>query len=127
MNALLALRNGAGPGWLAATLVVVRWLLVVFFGFVAYRNLAGDQQMAADFARWGYPDWFRVLTALLQIVGALLLVSPRSTFAGAALISCILVGAAGTHALHDPPATVAVPTAFLLMVIPLLIAYPASR
>lgn len=127
MNTLLALRSGAGPTWLAVTLTVLRWLLAAFFVFAATRNLGGDQQMASDFARWGYPDWFRVTTALLQIVGAALLLTPRTAFYGAALLSCVLVGAVFTHALHDPLATIVFPAVFLALVTPLLLAYPFAR
>jgi len=94
----------------------LRVLLALFFLFVAGKNLAGDAQMSADFSRWGYPDWFRVVTALIQVGGGLLLLSSRTTFVGSAILACVLVGAAWTHLRHDPPVTTLSPLVFLVLV-----------
>lgn len=47
--------------------------------------------MAADFTRWGYPPWFAQLTAVLQLVGGVLLLWPASVVWGAALLTCVLL------------------------------------
>jgi hypothetical protein len=99
--------------WLAAA---GRVLLAAFFLFAAARNLGGDERMAADFRRWGYPDSFRALVAAVQAVAALLLLVPSTAFLGLAALAVVLVGAVGTHVLHDPVATAASPAAFLVVV-----------
>ena len=107
------------PGLSGPTLVganVVRFLLVAFFVMVAAKNLMGDTQMASDFTRWGYSAGFRQFTAMLQIVGALLLLFPGTAFFGAALLTGVLLGALGTHLLHDPPAALVSPAVFLVLV-----------
>ncbi len=95
--------NGEG---LTSSLVLAttagRLLLTLFFVYLAYQNLSGNPELVADFRRWGYPDWFRIATALAQIVGAILLVAPSTCFLGALLLAVVLIGAVGTHLLHDP-------------------------
>lgn len=100
---------------LATTSLVLRALLALFFVFMAAKNLSGDAQMASDFARWGYPAWFRVATAVLQVAGAVLLFVPGTTILGALLLGGVLVGATVTHLLHDPPAAMASPLVFLAL------------
>lgn len=107
--------------------LVLRLLLAAFFLFMAGKNLAGDETMAADFARWGYPDAFRVFTAVLQILGALLLLVPITVFAGSLLLFVVLLGAVGTHVLHDPPATLVSPVVALLVLLPVLLAHRPPR
>ena len=92
-------------------------LIAAFFVFMAAKNLSGDQQMASDFARWGYPSWFRTATAVMQIAGALLLLVPGATIAGALVLVGVLLGATVTHALHDPPAAMASPLVFLAVLV----------
>lgn len=101
----------------------LRILLAVFFVFMASKNLMGDQQMVSDFARWGYPGWFRLLTAVLQIVGAVLLLLPSISFYGAVLLGCILVGAIVTHLRFDPPPTTISPIVFLVLTLALALWY----
>ena len=97
-------------------ILALRLLLAVFFLFMAGKNLAGDQSMAADFSRWGYPSWFRVATACLQAVGALCLLIPALVLPGALLLGCILAGAAVTHLRFDPLQAAASPAVFLALV-----------
>ncbi len=101
----------------AMTSLAIRILVAAFFVFMAIKNLSGDAQMASDFARWGYPPWFGTLTAALQVLGAVLLLVPATTIAGAVLLAGILVGATVTHVLHDPPAAMASPLVVLTLVL----------
>jgi len=75
------------PRGVALALLVLRILLALFFVAMAARNLSGDERMAADFERWGFPAWFRVATALLQLLGGVLLVSSATAPFGAALLT----------------------------------------
>lgn len=103
------------PESLRGAVTALRVLLAAFFALLAVRNLRGDAAMAADFARWGYSDAFRVATALLQITGAVLLIVPATSFYGAALLGAIMVGAIATHLAHDPPAAAVSPLVVLVL------------
>ena len=102
-----------GARWVV---LVLRVLLAAFFLLMAGRNLLGDATMVADFQRWGYSDGFRTFTALIQIVGALALLLPWTSFYGAALLGGVLLGAIATHLRHDPPMTALSPATFLVLV-----------
>ena len=108
---------------LAVVQLVLRVVLAGFFVLMAVRNLSGDTGMADDFARWGYPSWFRVLTAWLQIAGALALLYPPLVFAGAVLLSGVLMGAIATHLRHDPASSALSPLLFLALLLPLLVVH----
>jgi hypothetical protein len=108
---------------MSMALTMLRVLVAAFFVFMAVKNLGGDATMAADFQRWGYAAWFRVLTATLQIVGAAALLWTRTSFLGAVLLACILTGAIITHVRHDPPQALVSPAVFLALVAVLLFAY----
>jgi uncharacterized membrane protein YphA (DoxX/SURF4 family) len=98
---------------LPTTALVLRFVLCAFFVFAALKNLSGDPAMAQDFARWGYAPWFRVAVAAAQLVGAVCLLVPSLRMAGVAVLAVILVGAVGTHLMHDPPLTALTPAVFL--------------
>jgi len=114
--------EGASKGLLMAALVA-RFLVAAFFVFLAIKNLSGDEQMASDFRRWGYSDGFRVFTAGVQIVGAVLLVWLPLSFFGAALLAGLLMGAIWTHVRHDPVATVTQPVMVLVPIVLFLLFY----
>jgi putative oxidoreductase len=82
---------------------VMLWVLqtLVSLGFIGtgIGKFHGAFWIAA-FARWGYPDSFRLLIGVLEVAGGLLLAFPRTASYAAALIGCIMVGAAGTLVLH---------------------------
>jgi putative oxidoreductase len=69
-----------------------------------------------NFARWGYPDGFYLVIGALEIAGALLLLVPKLSSYGAALLGAIMVGAAATHALHHETARVSAPFMWLAVV-----------
>lgn len=102
-------------GFALVAVNIVRFLLVAFFAYMATTNLLGDEHMASDFARWGYSDGFRRLTAVLQGGAAVLLIFPGTAFGGSLLLTGILLGAVGTHLMHDPPAALISPAVFLLL------------
>lgn len=49
------------------------------------------------FAEIGLGDWFRYLTGVLQILGAVLLVAPQTKRLGVVLIGCTMAGAVVAH------------------------------
>jgi len=81
--------------------VITLWILKVLVGlaFLAAGSskLAGATPMVAVFAKIGFGQWFRILTGLLEVVGAVGLFVPRWTASAATLLAAVMVGAIGFH------------------------------
>jgi putative oxidoreductase len=89
---------------------VLQGLLALAFVGAASGKLASKPEMVALFETIGVGQWFRYVTGLMELTGALLIVVPRTRFFGAALLSMVMVGAALTHLfiLHNAPTAPAV-------------------
>jgi putative oxidoreductase len=96
----LPLRKGAN-----IALWVLQALLALAFVGAASGKLLGKPEMVALFEAVGIGQWFRYVTGLMELTGALLIVVPRTKFFGAALLSMVMVGAVMTHLfiLHNAP------------------------
>jgi putative oxidoreductase len=49
------------------------------------------------FAHWGYPPWFATLIGILELIGAVGLLIPRTTRYAVLWLSVIMCGAGYTH------------------------------
>ena len=89
---------------------VLQALLALAFLGAASGKLLGKPEMVALFEAVGIGQWFRYLTGLMELAGALLILVPRTKFFGAALLSMVMVGAVLTHLfiLHNAPTAAAV-------------------
>jgi putative oxidoreductase len=89
---------------------VLQGLLAFAFVGAASAKLLGKPEMVALFEAVGVGQWFRYVTGLMELTGALLIVVPRTKFFGAALLSVVMVGAVLTHLfiLHNAPTAPAV-------------------
>lgn len=76
------------------------WLLAAFFLAGSIGNTFVSEDIAADYARWGYPDWFHYVTALFELTTAVLLVRRPLRPLGAVLGSAVMLAATGTVILH---------------------------
>ena len=76
------------------------FLLGAFFLVGAIGNIFVSEQIAADYARWGYPEWFHYITGLLELVAAVLLALRRQRFWGALVSAGVMVSATATVLLH---------------------------
>jgi putative oxidoreductase len=76
---------------------IITGVLALMFLFAGGLKLVGAQQAVDNFHRWGYPDWFRLVTGGLEVLCAALLLVPRATVFAGALLLCTMVGAMGTH------------------------------
>lgn len=85
-----------------------------------------QEDQVEDFQRFGYPQWFRIVTGVVEIgAGAGLIAGllwlPELTLAGGLLLSSVMVGAVVTHLrTGDPPSKAAVPTILLIFTVGLL-------
>jgi putative oxidoreductase len=89
---------------------VVQMLLALAFIGAASGKLFSKPDMVGLYEVIGIGQWFRYVTGLLELTGAILIVIPRTKFFGAALLSMVMVGAVLTHLfiLHSPPTAPAV-------------------
>jgi uncharacterized membrane protein YphA (DoxX/SURF4 family) len=73
---------------------VLQIVLAALFLLVGSAKLgAGSEMWVQVFAAIGIGQWFRVFTGSLEILCAILLLIPRGTVIGAALLSCTMVAA----------------------------------
>jgi uncharacterized membrane protein YphA (DoxX/SURF4 family) len=89
---------------------VVRGLVASAFILFGMLKLIGVPMMVTVFDHVGFGQWFRYVTGLIEVVGAIMLLSPRFVGAAALLLSGTMVGAIISHFTVVPgspvPATV---------------------
>jgi putative oxidoreductase len=80
---------------------IVAWVIQVplsaAFVLAGVAKLTGNPMMAQVFQTIGTGQWLRYLTGVLELAGALLLLTPSLSALGAVLLSCIMVGAVIAH------------------------------
>jgi putative oxidoreductase len=98
---------------------IVTWvlsaLLAVAFVFTGVLMLLRSPMQVHGFESFGYPLWFMDVTGLLELAGATLVLVPRVAFFGAALLTCVMVGAVFSHLAHGQGEEAA-PAAVLLVI-----------
>jgi putative oxidoreductase len=81
--------------------VGVLWTLQIFsaavFLFAGVQKLSGAPDMVQAFATIGIGQWFRYLTATIELVAGALLLIPAVASYGAAALAVTMVGAIITH------------------------------
>ena len=77
----------------AKILIALRALLGLAFAAAAVMKLAGAPQMVSEFDTVGLGQWFRYVTGLIELVGALLLIRGSTVVAGASVLACVSIGA----------------------------------
>ncbi|NIC07158.1 DoxX family protein [Billgrantia bachuensis] len=77
----------------------VRILLALVFGAAGIAKLAGVPQMVEVFDAIGFGQWFRYVTGVVEITGAVLLLIPAFGFVGGLLLFATMVGGTATHLL----------------------------
>lgn len=80
--------------------VLTLLLALVFLASGGAKLLALPFETEA-FARWGYPLWFMYVTGALEVAGAVGLVLPRLSALAAFCLAALMLGAVGTHILHQ--------------------------
>jgi len=84
-------------------------------------NLLAPPKFIEDYRRWGYPSWWRYVTAALMFLGAALLTLRDTRMAGSMLLAAIAVAAILTLIRHREFRGAIAPTVlFLIALIPLL-------
>lgn len=76
---------------------VIRLLLVLAFGAAGAAKLAGAAQMVQIFEHIGIGQWFRYVTGLVEVAGAVLLLIPGAAFFGGVLLAVTMLFGIATH------------------------------
>lgn len=71
---------------------ILAMILTVLFAAAGVVNLAGRGAVKSDFARWGYPAWFRLLCGALELLSAVLLFGRHTRVLGLTLAGAIMIG-----------------------------------
>ena len=104
---------------------VVLWLITLFLALVCLRSgwlkVSGNIFWVRDFHRWGYPDWFRLVVGITELISTALLLVPRLASFGASLFALVMLGAIFTHYTNNE--TGRLPFNLLLLTLSLVIAF----
>jgi putative oxidoreductase len=88
---------------------IVAWILAVLlaivFTYAGGIKLIGAGPMVQEFAQIGIGQWFRYLTGILEVSGAIGLLVPKYRFWAALQIAAVMAGATAVNIviLHMPP------------------------
>lgn len=93
-----------------------RAAVAIAFLSIGYSKFESQSIWIRTFNEIGLGDWFRYFTGAIQMLGAVLVLIPRTCLVGIGLLSCTMIGAAliWIFVLHAPgnaviPAVVLVP------------------
>ena len=93
--------NSASNATSGKALNIILWVLQIgaaaMFLMAGYSKLASDPMMVKAFETVGLGQWFRYLTGALEVIGAILLLTPWFSGLGALLLAVVMVGAVASH------------------------------
>ena len=100
--------------------VIATWILS---GLVALAmlgaggsKLAGAEEQVKGFAAMGYPAWFLYVTGVIEVVGAILLLIPKTAVFGVLLLGATMVGATISVLKMGDVAHAPIPFMFLVVI-----------
>jgi UPF0716 family protein affecting phage T7 exclusion len=99
--------------YLAHGLVAIVALFFVAGGVI---NIVAPEHIRQDYARWGYPSGFHILTGGLELAAAVLIVFPSTRLIGSLLGAAIMVAAVATLVWHGSFSRAIVPVVALVFV-----------
>lgn len=97
-------------------------LLAALYLFAGGTKLAGAPMHVEHFAKWGYPDWVRLVVGTIEVVSGVMLLAPRVAFYAALALGVDMIGAVYTELFRGDPPRAAFPLVLLL-----LLGFIASR
>jgi len=84
----------------------IRVLLTAAFVMAGGAKLAGAEMMVQTFDAVGVGQWFRYVTGLIEVAGAVLLWIPAARLLGAVMLAVTMVGAVLAHLVILGPSAV---------------------
>jgi len=102
---------------------IATWTLSILLAFAflgaGLAKVTAQPMMVQEFSLFGYPQWFMYVTGALELLGAILVLIPRTASIGAGVVVCIMIGALFSHLTHGQAGMVVGPLVLLLMAIAL--------
>lgn len=80
---------------------IITYLLALVFILSGGAKVAGLEFEIVAFERWGYPLWFMYFTGVAEVVGGLALAANVLRKFAAPALAALMVGAIGTHVIHQ--------------------------
>ena len=104
---IAATRSAPAGRSLNILLWCVQAVLALVFVSTAWAKLMGKPEMVALFTAVGLGQWFRYVTGILELTGAVLIMVPKTRRIGSALLATSMLGALTAHLfiLHVSPTT----------------------
>ena len=100
--------------------VIATWILSGLIALVMIMaggsKLSGAEEQVKGFAAMGYPTWFLYLTGVIEVVGGILLLIPRTAVFGVLLLGATMVGAVLSVLKMGDVAHAPIPLVFLLVI-----------
>ena len=80
---------------------ILQGLLALIFIMAGFGKITGSKMHIEGFKKWGYPQWFRVVTGVIELVAAVLLIvgfwNGTVAIIGAAILVAVGIGGVITH------------------------------
>ncbi|WP_100487265.1 DoxX family protein [Sporolactobacillus pectinivorans] len=80
---------------------ILQGILALIFLMAGFGKVTGSKMHVEAFKHWKLPQWFRIVTGIVELSGAVLLIigywAPISAIAGATLLTFTGVGGILTH------------------------------
>lgn len=77
------------------------WIITLFLAYVFLRQgfakFSDDSGWARAFRLWHYPDWFRILIGVVEVLAVVILFIRRFAIIGAMMIIIVMLGGMATH------------------------------
>jgi uncharacterized membrane protein YphA (DoxX/SURF4 family) len=103
-------RVGALTTWLPRIAVALAFIGIGFGKF-------SDPFWVRFFARVGLGQWFRYFTGIIEVGGGILVVIPRLTLVGTALLACTMLGATVVWLTFGSPGNAAIPAVVFALLV----------
>lgn len=91
---------------------LVRIVIALAFAAASLGKLLSSPGVLDRFATYGFPSGFHFVIGAIELAGAILILVPKTRRYAILLLGVIVIGAAGTHLVHDPLAQLLRPLVF---------------
>ncbi|MBB6672681.1 DoxX family protein [Cohnella nanjingensis] len=111
--------------------IVLEGLLGLMFAMAGIMKIAGAKMHVDNFNHWGLPQWFRVVTGLVELVGAAVLVVgiwvPSWAAWGGLLLGLTMLAGVAVHLRVRDKAAATMPAVVLLVLAAAIVAIQSAE
>jgi putative oxidoreductase len=109
-------------------IIIVQVVLGLLFVLIGSMTVAGRKMFVENFRRFGYPQWFRVVTGSLEVLGGLGLLLgiwlPWLAALASAGLALVMLGAVSTHLrIREPLQKIALPLVMGALAVVVAVSY----